>query len=348
MLRNSALFLLSLVASLGLAEVVVQAFVPVRDVGPSFTVYDPVLGKRLKASFSAERITPEFRMRLSTNSLGFRGPEPKAISSGPILFLGDSFTMGYGVRDGEEYPARVATELRRLWGDSAPSVINAGIGDSGNGFWIKFLRSRAPAMHPRVVVMQLADNDFEDNLNEKLFALGPDGSLRELPVPGPGMMRGFQAVIEAFPGLSASHVVGLLRQIRFPAFGALRIDAESESELRAREANALTMRIVEEAISLCRTQGFATLGVLVGLSISRELAITELFARHGAPVVVIPAKSARPDLYYTIDGHAHAAGHAFIANHVLEPLRATFIAATQSQAGRFAPELDGMISSAIQ
>src|SRR6185295_7928209 len=112
MLRNSALFLLSLVASLGLAEVVVQAFVPVRDVGPSFTVYDPVLGKRLKASFSAERITPEFRMRLSTNSLGFRGPEPKAISSGPILFLGDSFTMGYGVRDGEEYPARVATELR--------------------------------------------------------------------------------------------------------------------------------------------------------------------------------------------------------------------------------------------
>ena len=310
-LRNAALLVLSLAASIGLAELAVRLFVPVRDVGPPFTVHDPVLGKRLKAGFSAERVTPEFTMRLSTNSLGFRGAEPRAFPRRPILFLGDSFTLGYGVSDGEEYPARVAAELRRRHGDAAPPVVNAGIGDSGNGYWVKLLRARGEEMQPRLVVMQVYENDFFDNINEKLFLLEPDGALHELAVPPPGTMRRLQQLVDAVPGLSHSYLIGLLRQARTAAPRAPEAAA-------ARVPNdLLTLRIVEQALLACKARNWPALGLLVGLSHEREAAMRALFAGHGVPVVTIPAKNERPELYYRVDGHWNAAGHAHAAEQVL-------------------------------
>lgn len=333
-LINGGVLLLSLILSLGLAEVAVRLFIPVRDLGPSFTVYDPVLGKRLKASFSAERVTPEFRMRLSTNSLGFRGPELKGGPQGSIVFLGDSFTLGYGVSDGEEYPARIAAELRRRHGDTAPPVVNAGIGDSGNGFWVKFLRTEAAALKPRLVVMQLLDNDFADNVSEKLFALGPDGSLRGLSVPPPGAMRRLQALIEAIPGLPYSHLVGLMRQLRGPTFEPL--DKGASGPARSDGPNAedeLTLRIVQEAISICSSQGWSMLGLLVGIPAAREAALKDLFARQGIPLITVPGKAQRPDLYYEIDGHWRAPGHAYAAERVLMALTTLDIGSRQPTLG---------------
>lgn len=320
-LRNAAVCILSVVTSLGLAEIAVRLFVPVRDVGPSFSVYDPVFGKRIKAAFSAERITPEFRMRFSTNSLGFRGPEPDGFPQRPVLFLGDSFTLGYGVSDGAEFPARIATELRRRYGRAPPPVVNAGIGDSGNGFWVKFLQRSAVAMQPRLVIMQLSENDFADNVNEKLFALEPRGTLRELPVPAAGAMRKLQWVIEAVPGLGYSYFVGLLRQVRAPNFGSRGSSAAgSLRPQRLEPADQLTLRIVEEALSICATHGWRMLGISVGLPEAREAAVKELFARYSVPFLVIPAKSEQPDLYYRIDGHWNIRGHAYAAGRVLEAM----------------------------
>ena len=316
--RNALLLLLSVAVSIGAAESAVRLFVPVRDVGPSFTVHDPVMGKRIKRAFSAERITPEFRMRFSTNSLGFRGPEPDPSAQRPILFLGDSFTLGYGVSDGEEYPALIAAVLRRRYGSAAPPAVNAGIGDSGNGYWIKFLRHEAPGMRPRLVVLQLLDNDFADNVNERLFSLSSDGGLEELPVPAAGIMRRVQAVVEAVPGLSYSYLVGLLRQAA-PARGQSARPAPGPATGSV-PSDELTLRVVEKAIVMCEAQRWNVLGLLVGLPPARAAALTEIFARHGIPTVAIASKEERPDLYYRIDGHWRAGGHAYAAARLLEVL----------------------------
>src|SRR4029077_19339562 len=109
----------SAAATLALCELVARLAVTVRNVGPSFTTFDPVYGKRLKRSFACWRITPEFAMHFATNSYGFRGVEPPAPPEHAIVFLGDSFTMGYGVSDGEEFPALIAQAVDH-------PVINAG------------------------------------------------------------------------------------------------------------------------------------------------------------------------------------------------------------------------------
>jgi hypothetical protein len=41
-------------------ELTVRAFVTVRNVGPSFTMYSSIYGKQLRPSISVTRITPEF------------------------------------------------------------------------------------------------------------------------------------------------------------------------------------------------------------------------------------------------------------------------------------------------
>ena len=317
-----ALQLLALAAVSGLfalliAEIAVRGFVTVRNVGPSFTIYDPVFGKRLKADFSTTRVTPEFTMRLTTNSLGFRGPEPPAPPRGAILFLGDSFTMGYGVDDEEEFPALV----RQAVAPQGVPVVNAGIGDNGNGRWLKFLEREAPRYAPRLVVLQVTGNDFYDNHDEGLFELSPGGELVELAVPAPGTKRRIQRVIELVPGVAYLHLVGLMRQIRMPAGvrSSPREPSDPESIRQARLVLAsLTHRLIEEALSTCAEQGWPTLVVLTDLEDEWRRPLEELLVVRGVPFFSAPRKIERPELYYDVDGHWRPAGHAYMAEKLLE------------------------------
>jgi hypothetical protein len=320
---NALLLVASVAIGLAVLELTVRLFVPVRNVGPSFTVYDPEYGQRLKRSFSATRYTPEFTMSFSTNSLGFRGPETREPPRDVILFLGDSFTLGYGVSDGEEYPAIVRDTLRKR--RVAVAVLNAGIGDSGNGRWVKFLRHEAARYEPRLVVLQVHPNDFDDNLRERLFELTPTGDLRELPVPPPGLARRLQTLIEAVPGLPYSHLVGLLRELP-----ALRASRSRETDRSGTDADGarkeasyrdrLTLRLIAESLRICARNSWPALGLLAGFDPDRVGLLEHLFAGLGADVVAVPSKDAMPGLYYTIDGHWRLAGHELAARRLLEKL----------------------------
>ncbi len=305
-------------------EVGVRAFVPVRNVGPSFTVFDPVYGKRLKKNFSCRRITPEFTMRFTTNSVGFRGPEPKEFANRPILFIGDSFTMGYGVSDGEEYPALVSEALAEQFGRSRFPVVNAGIGDIGNGRWCKFLKTDATKLNPRCVVLQLSSNDFHDNVRENLFGIDESEELVDNGLqPSPGMRRRAQGLVEFVPGLVYSRLVSLLRQ----GPGAVGRD-------RGRSASAngtprpvgtppfdrLTYRLIEEIVNICRARGYSILALTADIGGERLGRLKTLFDALNVPYVAVPAKSVRPDMYYTTDGHWTADGHSHVAKIVASTL----------------------------
>ena len=306
------------------AELAIRAFAPVRNVGPSFTTYDRAYGKVLKPSTSVTRMSPEFTMRLSTNSRGFRGPEIGSMGRGSILFLGDSFTMGYGVTDGEEYPAIV----RKVMADSSPppgiEVVNAGIGDSGTGWPIKFLRRDAGALKPRIVVFQICGNDFEDNVNERLFKLADSGELLELPVPPPSAGRGLQRLVESVPGLGYSHLVGLARQIRVPQAWRARAEKPPEEQAVAKERAAyeerLMLRLLGEVVHITKQANWQLLVVFVDVPPERHALLEGFFAERGVTTLSIPTKAEQPDLYFKVDGHWKAKGHAYAADRVLQAL----------------------------
>ncbi|MHC4997230.1 MAG: SGNH/GDSL hydrolase family protein [Planctomycetota bacterium] len=314
--KKLALLLVSSLLSLVVMELFVRAFLTVRNVGPAFTVYDPDYGKALKKNFTATRYTPEFKMRITLNSHGFRGPEPEPMNPRRILLLGDSFTMGYGVDDGEEYPALVRAALEK----SSPgdfSVINTGMGSNGNGRWIKFLREEADRYGPELVVLQFCSNDFLDNTNERLFERSEAGELIELPVPAPGMRRRLQIAVEGVPGLAYSYLVGLTRQVSWPA-RAPSVEFEAARFIRE---NRLLIGLSEEALAICQGHGWPVLVILVAFEGERLDKMRQFCSARNIPTLVIPIQRERPEFYYKRDGHWNATGHQFVAQQVLEALK---------------------------
>lgn len=213
--KTTLLFIASIILAVAFGELVLRLFFPLRNVGPSFSEYDSVYGRRLKKDFSCERITREFRMQFSTNSLGFRGPEPDFFPEGGILFLGDSFTQGYGVNDGSEFPELVRKSLADRFGSKLHPVVNAGIGYTGTGRFLKFLRNEGKRFNPKIVVLQIMSNDFDDNLLEGMFSLTPNDSLIEHPVPQQSLSQQVYTFAEAIPGIADSYVFSLIKQVYF-------------------------------------------------------------------------------------------------------------------------------------
>jgi hypothetical protein len=286
-------------------------------------MYDPGYGKMLKKNFSCRRITPEFTMKFTTNPEGFRGPALESLSRQSILFLGDSFTMGYGVNDGEEFPALVRKALNERSPDNA-SIVNAGIGNNGNGRWVKFLRAEGKRYNPDLIVLQIHDNDFRDNVREQLFVLTPEGELRERPLPSPGARWSIQKVVENVPGLAYSYLIGFARQVFWDRRSS---SPEYDSDKRRINQDGATLEdhllisIVEEILIICRENGWDVLAVIVGISGDRQTGLEKFFWARNVSTVVIPTKGERPDLYYRVDGHWNAPGHRYTADRILEHLK---------------------------
>ncbi|UCE58132.1 MAG: hypothetical protein JSU63_11870 [Phycisphaerales bacterium] len=314
-----AIALLSMFLGLLLCEVGVRLFVTVRNVGPSFSVYDPESLKTLKRSFTCRRITPEFTMRFSTNSLGVRGPEPKAFPDSAILFLGDSFTMGYGVNDGEEYPALIRAALDKLIGVGRVPVVNAGIGDVGLGRWVKFLQDEAERFTPRVIVIQVSANDIADDLREGLYSVGSAGNLvASARLPDRNWKRSMQSIIEAVPGLPYSHLVSFSREVRFDGRSKLRQSPHPHAKARSSDSfGVLTNLILTRMLELCRSSEWPVLGILADDDKHLLSQVRGVFDGAGVSYVMAPRKDERPELYYHVDGHWTSEGHERVAELVL-------------------------------
>lgn len=323
-LKNLVLFLIALLIGICISELIVRSFIPIRNVGPSFTVYDPFYGKTLKKSFSTQRITPEFTMSLTTNSGGFRGPEIETTSSRPILFLGDSFTMGYGVNDGEEFPALIRKALSENENKSKIiPVINAGMGDNGNGRSVKFLRTEGKKYNPSLIVLQIHATDFKNNIHERLFKLDPAGELIELDVPSPGMKRMVQTFVESVPGLANLYLIGWLRQMSFSDNASRRNSGSDSSSVNQDQAlleEQLLFRLLEELLTISKEHEYKVLAVLADIPDKRLAMMRKFFAGHNVATVTIPTKLNRPDLYYKTDGHWNTSGHRFAADRIFEAI----------------------------
>ena len=322
--KNALLLLSSLCIALALAELSVRAFVSVRNVGPLFTVNDPFMGKRIKKNFHTVRVTPEFTMTFTSNSLGFRGPEPDSPAIDSVLFVGDSFTMGFGVSDGEEFPALIKAKLVATYGKSAISVVNTGVGNNGNGRWIKLLKAEADQFKPRLVVLQVMANDYDDNVREGYFRVVGDGVLEELPIRN-NPLKDLEPLLDAIPGLSYSHLYGLVRQAMAGQSGGADAMATSVQAAAATagvgDADRLTERLIAESVAICRSKGYPVFAILVGLKGERLGRVQSLFQAQRIATFTVPDKAERPDLYFKIDGHWNAAGHRFVAHEVFEQMK---------------------------
>lgn len=165
-----ALFLSSIVA-FALAEVIVRFAAPVSSLYPRYA-YSQEYGIALHPSTVMSHTKPgSYAFTYSVNRNGFRGPIFDESGTGPvILCLGDSFTFGQGVDDGNEWVAYLREEL----GDRI-RVVNRGVPGWGIGQQVRQYLEFSQAHQVDVVVLQFSGNDPRDGLYTPIATVGPEG-----------------------------------------------------------------------------------------------------------------------------------------------------------------------------
>ena len=103
--------------------------------------------------------TPEFRVVVKSNALGFRGEECTAAKGGRyrIVAIGDSFTMGWGLNLDDTW----TTLLEQRLNASAPTVevLNLGQGGADAEADVRNARKAIPVLKPDLVLVCLLQGD---------------------------------------------------------------------------------------------------------------------------------------------------------------------------------------------
>jgi hypothetical protein len=168
--RAFALLSSSLVLALAAGEVALRAsgrahpvraqwLEPLADVAAGGSAYQP--GGELVYRYPSDPrgyFGVGGEVRGSINALGYRGAErPRARSEGVlrIAALGDSFTLGIGVRDEDTLPARLEARLRGV------EVLNFGVSASDTPEQVRYLESYVAGFRPDLVLIVFFLNDAE-------------------------------------------------------------------------------------------------------------------------------------------------------------------------------------------
>jgi hypothetical protein len=159
---------------LALGEIVVRLFSPTEYLAPRYR-FSPAYGMMLFDNVVMEHGVPrKYKFHYTINEFACRG-EPFAPSVGDslpvVVVLGDSYSFGMGVNDGEEYPA-VMNGL--LHGRAA--VVNLSCPGWALTQEIRRYYDFGVRYRPQVVVLQFCSNDAEANFTNRVTIVR-DGEL---------------------------------------------------------------------------------------------------------------------------------------------------------------------------
>lgn len=104
----------------------------------------------------------EWKFIYTVNADGYRGkavPITNVYDKDNIVILGDSYSFGLGVNDGEEFPAIMSDKLQ-----SSHNIVNLGSAGWGLGQQIRRYFEFGQLFKPKTVILQYSANDVPDNL----------------------------------------------------------------------------------------------------------------------------------------------------------------------------------------
>ncbi len=161
-LLAAATMLVSLLVTLGLAELMVRWLEPQQTMAPR-SKFSAAYGLEFHPNrVMVQELAGQWRFEYTVNAQGHRGPVLPLASRYPrpvVVALGDSYTFGYGIADGQEYP----NQLReRLVGSH--DIVNLGTGGWGLTQHVRRFYELGRLYDPQVVVLQFCANDPGDNL----------------------------------------------------------------------------------------------------------------------------------------------------------------------------------------
>lgn len=168
----AATLVASLIVAVVFAELIVRFLVPQASMYPR-TDYSPEYGSLPYADTTIVHERPgHWRFEYSINEYRYRGaaiPVADAYATKNVVVLGDSYSFGIGVADGEEYPSVLAARL-----GAGYAVANLGVGGWGLAQEIRRFYDLGNSYQPVAVVLQFCSNDIEDGLRYPVTKVSGD------------------------------------------------------------------------------------------------------------------------------------------------------------------------------
>lgn len=284
-----------------------------------YAVYDSDLFYTLKpdAVFTFENI--EFKNAYQTNHFGFRDT---VRSSPQVVCIGDSYTMGWGVEQGEAFPSKLA-ELSGL------RVANMGMASYGTARELMSL-SKVDTSHLQWLIIQYCGNDQGENTSciEHRY---------KLQISSPSSYEDLIHAAEVsriyFPGkylliIGSFFEKGLLNRI-YPVFN-LRWERKDWGRGQEQQAKAFLDILYHSPINFRKVKVIVTMmddhqnmqGVFLSTvrKMSAEAPYREKFGGELKVVDMAPLLS-KDDLFI-LDVHFKASGHTKIARALLSAMNA--------------------------
>lgn len=162
---------ITVVVMLVLGEVLVRVFSPTEYLYPRYQ-FSPEYGMLPFADVKMEHAVPgRFKFTYSTNADHCRGDRVTPDDALPTaVILGDSYSFGMGVDDGEEYPA----VMRGALADRC-QVLNLGSPGWGLTQEIRRFYDFGMAYEPDLVILQFCANDPDDNFANRVTRVTDNG-----------------------------------------------------------------------------------------------------------------------------------------------------------------------------
>lgn len=314
----------SLVFSFLLAEVVIRVFFPINDGRANVTLAGQPINDWFPPGTAYRQVSNEYDAITTITDKGHRVPGTDG--NPDVIFLGDSFTYGYGLKDNETFSSIYCAQRR-------VACANLGIPGSGTQRQLARLKEflEKYGWKPKEVKLFFfamsgsfsSGNDFVDNYD---YGLRMAAMARgEVPRPGPpppppnlaARIISWQSALMEY-----SYVVRRAKYHWGPLIKSLLVNDPGEQRM------ALALQFTKQALAdldtLSRQAGFAyTIYLIVPVQdLIRGTQDETLAALDGvAPkpaVTTAPAVADSPtQYYYAFDGHLNPAGNRRVAELLL-------------------------------
>ena len=335
---RSALMLGSLLFAFALVEILLRVFFPLYGGRDNLTLDGKSIHSFLDPGSIYRQYSNEYNALTTITDKGYRAP---AVAGNPdVLFVGDSFTFGFGLTDDETFSS-IYCKQRRL------QCANLGMPGSGTLRQVKRLEQFLHELSWRPKHVNLfffgmsrsfsAGNDFADNYNfgqwlERQARTGPDANDATDPSDderAPGQRQRVRAGFgEWIIGLQRPLLYNsqLVRRVKYHWGPMLRTIVLAEPDDKRREdALAYTARAFKELDDLARRSAFEYEIFLVVpvqdillKSDGETLATLNRVARKPAISTADLFRDAPQRFYFAYDGHLNASGARRVAEFLIE------------------------------
>ena len=186
--------LLALLVSLICGALVLEGGLRLMGRGPKSTInqFDPLTGWSKKPGAIGQRKTPEFNVTYKINALGLRDSDTtsyaKPAGTFRVLFLGDSFTLGYTVDEHDLF----IEQLGRAWNGEGRhvDVVNAGTEGWSTDQEVEWFLNEGVKYQPDLVLIFPYENDLYWNGQTQYArswkSVGSDASMPAVSLPAIG------------------------------------------------------------------------------------------------------------------------------------------------------------------